>query len=318
MDPQPPLNALRTFEVAARRGGFAAAARELGVTPAAVSLQVRNLEAWIGKTLFLRKGKGLELTDAGRALYPDTARALADLRSTCARLVESPPASRLLISAEPSLADAWLPSVLTRFRQTNPHTDIDIRLESDPIASALDAVDVRLAYGDYHYPDWQSFLLFRDSVTPMCAPDLHHSLGGGDDVLSRADARRLIHTRWGPAYGSNPGWSDWLQGESTGTRPEAISRAPGGLHVPTSSLALSLARQGMGIVLGQLKLASEDIAAGRLVRLSPRALPLGHGYFACAPDQRLRREVVQRLLALLRGGSGAHTVPGATARYSAP
>lgn len=300
MDPLPPLNALRTFEAAARRGGFAPAARELGVTPAAVSLQVRKLEGWIGKTLFLRKGKGLDLTDAGRALYTDTARALGDLRGACARLVETAPASRLLISAQPSLAEMWLPAVLTQFREGFPNTAIDVRLEDDPISPGAEAVDIRLAYGDYHYPGWRSFLLFNDSVTPMCSPELHRRLGGQADALSKAAARQLIHTRWGEAYGSNPGWSDWLQSEPRGLGAGLLQDGAGGLHVPTSSLALGLARESLGIALGQLKLAAEDLESGRLVRLSDRALPLGHGYFACAPDQRLRREVVQHLLSLMR------------------
>lgn len=66
----PPLNALRAFEAAARGGGFTAAARELGVTPAAVSQHVAALEAHLGVKLFRRLPRGLQLTDAGRAYLP--------------------------------------------------------------------------------------------------------------------------------------------------------------------------------------------------------------------------------------------------------
>src|SRR3954462_8028233 len=87
----PPLNALRAFEAAARRGGFAKAADELAVTPAAVSQQVRLLEAELGVGLFRRLPRGLELTPAGRGALPELREAFARL----ARAVEDMRGERL-------------------------------------------------------------------------------------------------------------------------------------------------------------------------------------------------------------------------------
>ena len=75
MRPLPSLTAIRAFETAARRGSFSLAAHELGVTPAAVSLQVKSLEAELGRQLFLQQGYRILLTDAGRAIYPRLASA---------------------------------------------------------------------------------------------------------------------------------------------------------------------------------------------------------------------------------------------------
>lgn len=66
MERLPPLNAIKTFEVAARAGSFTLAASELGVSSAAVSQQIRNLETWFGKQLFVRSGNRIALTDADR------------------------------------------------------------------------------------------------------------------------------------------------------------------------------------------------------------------------------------------------------------
>ena len=74
----PPLNSLRAFEVAARLGGFAAAAQELHVTPAAVSYQIKTLEDSLGLELFSRLPRGIQLTSAGQELLPDIARGLAN------------------------------------------------------------------------------------------------------------------------------------------------------------------------------------------------------------------------------------------------
>ncbi|TGT34904.1 LysR family transcriptional regulator, partial [Mesorhizobium sp. M8A.F.Ca.ET.167.01.1.1] len=79
MEKLPPLNAVRAFEVAARAGSFTLAATELGVSSAAVSQQIRNLEDWFGKQLFVRNGNRIALTDAGHAIYPQTARALGEI-----------------------------------------------------------------------------------------------------------------------------------------------------------------------------------------------------------------------------------------------
>src|SRR6185436_12553167 len=72
----PPLNALRAFEAAARTGSYVAAAEELGVSPAAVSQQVRNLEDFLGKQLFMRFNNRVSLTDAGQAIFVGASDAL--------------------------------------------------------------------------------------------------------------------------------------------------------------------------------------------------------------------------------------------------
>ena len=79
LPPLPPLNALRTFEVAARHRHLGRAAQELHVTHGAVSRQVKNLEAHLGVRVFTRVGRGLELTEAGRALYERTSRIFEEL-----------------------------------------------------------------------------------------------------------------------------------------------------------------------------------------------------------------------------------------------
>ena len=93
-----PLNALRSFECAASCGGFVLAGKELGVSSAAVSLQVKNLEAYYGKKLFLRLGNKISLTDAGETIYLDVAAALQDLSRTTEKLNKSRKPGHFVIS----------------------------------------------------------------------------------------------------------------------------------------------------------------------------------------------------------------------------
>ncbi|MCG8325832.1 MAG: LysR family transcriptional regulator, partial [Thiotrichales bacterium] len=94
----PPLNALKAFEAAARTGGYVSAARELGVSPSAVSQQVRNLELFFDKQLFQRYHNRITLTDAGIAIYEESAGALETLVDMTARVLVGEARTRLVIS----------------------------------------------------------------------------------------------------------------------------------------------------------------------------------------------------------------------------
>ena len=84
--PLPPLNALRSFEAIARHLSFAKAAEELHVTPAALSHQIRGLEEQLGLALFHRRTRAIELTDAGRLLYPGLHAGFESVRDAVGRL----------------------------------------------------------------------------------------------------------------------------------------------------------------------------------------------------------------------------------------
>ena len=121
----PPLNALKAFEAAARTGGFVPAARELRVSPAAVSQQVKNLERFFDKRLFVRHHNRLSLTDAGLAVFADSSEALERLAAMTLRTFEGEVRSRLVVSVLPSVASHWLNRRLNRrlhrpLRRTRP------------------------------------------------------------------------------------------------------------------------------------------------------------------------------------------------------
>lgn len=152
MDKLPPLNAMRTFEVAARAGSFTLAASELGVSSAAVSQQIRNLEDWFGKQLFMRNGNRIALTDAGHAIYPQTAHALGEIAAVGRRMLEGGLRTRLVVSVPFSLAELWLAPRLGVLLDGFPRMAIDVRVEDDPVDVVRQNIDLRISYGDYHYP----------------------------------------------------------------------------------------------------------------------------------------------------------------------
>ncbi|MFK3799168.1 MULTISPECIES: LysR substrate-binding domain-containing protein [unclassified Pseudomonas] len=295
MNTLPPLNAVRTFEVAARLSSFAAAGKELGVSAAAVSQQVRHLEEYFGKKLFVRNGNRLSLTDAGLAVFAQTSRALGELAAMTVRLLEGEMRTRLIVSVPFSLAEVWLTPKLALLLESHPQLSVDVRVEDDPVDLARHDIDIRVSYGDYHYPALEAIPLAHDHVVPLCAPELWYRHGNGDFDLSRIHQSLFIHTQWGANYASHPTWSDWYASEVGQAPPDpALGRRSG-----LSSLSITLARQGCGIALGQKLIAQPDLAAGRLIVLSSRSLPLGHPYCAFVPAEKRKRANVQSLIALL-------------------
>lgn len=291
----PPLNAMKAFEVAARTGSFTRAARELGVSSAAVSQQVRNLEAFFGKELFARSGNRLTLTDAGHAIYPQTSRALAELAEVTRRVADGETRPRLVVSVPYSLAEPWLAPRLTRLVELHPRLAIDVRVEDDPIDFARHSVDLRVSYGAYHYPDLKGLPLFNDEVLPVCSPRVMQLHLGEERGLETLHESLFIHTSWGPAYASHPTWSDWFAHEGLARRPDPAR----GRRVGLSNLAAAAAREHLGIALAQQMLVRADLEAGRLVALSTSGVKLGQPYHAFFPSGRARRREIDELVKIL-------------------
>lgn len=284
-----PLNALRAFEVAARTGSFVSAGAELGVTAAAVSQQVKSLESTLGKTLFLRQGNRITLTEAGRALYPELEAVFSKLVGMTRELRAGPQRARLVVSALPSLAELWLVPALATYPDRQ---EIDLRIEPDPVHFARAGVDLRVTYGALYYPDHHAQVLFRDHYIAVASPALARHAGA--DPASLAD-EQLIHTQWGPDYVNQPDWSQWFAALGHSRRPE-----PGtGLRTNQTSASVMAARGGIGVALVPSRLAAFEIAQGTLARVGHAEVRLTWDYVLVHPEAFVRRARLTRLTAHL-------------------
>ena len=287
-----PLNALQAFEQAARAGSFAAAAQELGVSPAAVSQQIRLLEDRFGKQVFFRRANGVELTDAGRELFLRVAGAFAELTEAAAHLKTSASRPRAVISVIASVGELWL---LPRLADLADRAGVQIIEENeDPVDFASRGVDIRITYGAAAYPSQTVEVLFQDRMVPVAAPVLAAALDGG--ALHAGDGL-LIHTQWGPTYANPQSWSGWHAALGSPRRPD-----PGrGLSVDRLGIAATAARFGSGVALLPETLAAADLARGTLVAVGPAGASMPHPYVMVArPATRPRPgvgQVWQHLLA---------------------
>src|SRR5215470_16105553 len=177
----PPLNALKAFEAAARHASFRQAARELNVSPAAISHQIKNLEATLGVQLFQRLNRALRLTPAGQAALPLLRDGFGRLAAAVQQLRAEEGRLALRVWAPPSFAAKWLVPRLSRFAERQPGIDIRLSASSTLIggdnatAGATgrpEEADLAIRFGDGDWERGQVEKLMAVCALPLCSPRL--------------------------------------------------------------------------------------------------------------------------------------------------
>jgi len=276
----PSLNALRAFEAVARHLSLTKAAQELNVTPAAVSHQVKALEADLQVSL-LRRVKGeFVLTETAQTALP-VLRAGFDQIAEAARRLRADEARHFLtISVGPTFAATWLVRRLGAFKTVFP--EIDVRLQTTDVVSDFDrdGVDVGIRYGTGDYPGLAAARLFDEEIYPVCSPQL---LRDGPPLDSPAALARhtLLHVEWSltSAKSETLDWQMWLR--AAGIDDIDADRGPRFSH---ANLALQAAMEGQGLALGSESLTRDDLAAGRLVCPFDVVLPVNFAYHLVYPE----------------------------------
>jgi LysR family transcriptional regulator, glycine cleavage system transcriptional activator len=274
------LNALRAFEAAARHKSFKRAAAELHVTTAAVSQQVKLLEADLDAKLLRRVDGEWQLTEAGRAGLGDLSQGFSSIAEGLRKIRSLRRRRRLTVSVVPSFAATWLVARLERFRQIHP--EIDLLLDATMALADLERGDADMAvrYGPGEFPGLACVRLFADDIFPVCSPRL---LTGSHPLAEPHDLRHhtLLHLEWSSENGTRPDWAMWLR--SAGVTGIDAERGP---RFTQHSMALQVAVEGQGVALGTTSHAVDHIAAGRLVAPFALSMPTRFAYWVVAPKAR--------------------------------
>ena len=286
----PPLNALRAFEAAARHLSFKNAARELHVTPGAVSHQVKLLEENLGMPLFRRLTRALELTPEAQTLLPKVQEGLRSLAEAVERVRSRGEARALTVLAPPNFAARWLVPRLGTF--TGKHPEVELHIASRPgmidgrddseIAPVPDASEVApvamVRFGDGRYPAARVDEVFSAVYVPVCSPKL---LRGEHGLRTPADLRHhtLIHDDTVIEEGARPSWGAWL--DAVGVKDVDVARGP---HFSDASLSFGAALEGLGVALAMKPLVRSEIEAGRLVVPFDITAPASYAYYLVTPE----------------------------------
>ncbi|MDR2960027.1 MAG: transcriptional regulator GcvA [Stenotrophomonas sp.] len=254
------LNALRTFEAAARHLSFSAAAQELFVTPAAVSHQVKHLEAYLGTALFQRNHRKVVLTQEGQALADTVGDLLGQLDVALDRAMPGISAD-LRVTTMESLAAKWLAPRLHRFHRVRPDVRVHVITSDEHVDFAKEGFDVGIRYGAGGYKAVSCEALMDAQAFPVCAPSL---LSNDSPPLARPEDLRhytLLHDESARGRPGVPSWGHWLK--IAGAHGVDALRGP---VFASIYLAQEAAIAGHGVAMGIAPLVEEDLRQGRLVR----------------------------------------------------
>lgn len=268
----PPLTELRAFEAAARHLSFKEAAAELGVTPTAVSHQIRLLEQYCGQALFRRRPRPLSLTAAGARLFPTVRDGLAAFAAILGTIRRQDDREPLRVTTTNAFASRWLVPRLAQWRKLHPNMPLDV-IGTDAVMDlrAGDAdVAIRYARAEPREGCVEPFL--QDTFWPVCSPRL---LGAGRRSMTPADLRRqvLVHYYWPPSDLEAPTWPRWLAAARRRWRNLPAFEDLGHLSFREEPHAIEAVIAGQGIGILSDALVAPELAAGRLVKAFDLSLP---------------------------------------------
>lgn len=277
-----PLNALRAFEAAARNLSIKIAAEELGVTPSAVSHQLRQLEDTLGVDLMRRVGARLELTEAGATLFPELSVGFARINTAVGGLRRERISGPLRISMLPTFAAHWLSPRLASYPFDRTGFELLLSTTQVPVDLAAGAADVAVRHGHGKWDGLVADLLFRETAALLGPP----ALAGLDEAALRL---KLAKTHLFLSPHRRESFATWN------------ASLPGGPIAPASvtvvdsaGLGLRAAIDGAGVTHAGVEIVRADIAAGRLAPLFAHRTGFG-GYYLVYPDAMKRDRRIRNL-----------------------
>lgn len=263
-----PLPALRAFHHAARTASFRQAAEEIGVTPSAVSHQIRGLEAASGVRLFRRVGRAVELTEEGAAIWSKVRRAFEILDDASNDLRQQAEDRTLRVSALPFFTNVCLIPRLGAFQAAHPGIDLVVETANRLADFDRDPIDIGIRNLRTPPRDLTSMKLVDLTPVPICTPGL---LRGKQALRVPADlaGHTLIRVSARP-----DSWPRWLAAAGVPDLKPANE-----LWFDTVPDALRAAANGLGVALGMAPLVWASDVAGELAAPFGVTLDSEYGYY---------------------------------------
>lgn len=287
MSKLPPLAAVRAFEAAARLENFSRAGEELGMTQAAVSYQIRQLEDRLGRALFVRERGRVRLSETGRRLLTPISGAFAAMGDAFAAL-GSDEAEVLTISAAITFGGTWLSARIGRFQLSYPDLAVRMLLSNELVDFDAGPVDVAIRQGRGHWPGLRADFLYRDHVTPICSPAFcdAHAIDRPEDLLR---VERLAP--------NDPWWAGWLAAAGVETAPPPQRS---GILLDSQLQEASAVQGGFGIALMTPLLWRAELESGRMVQPFGTLYQPGTANFLVHRENRVGTRKIERFREWLR------------------
>lgn len=275
MNDYPTISGLRALEVAARHLSFLNAAKELNVTPGAISRQIQTLEEYLGAPLFIRQHKRVDLTPLGRDYVAEIRAPLNRIGAATKRIRGgSGTGGTISICVYPTFAIRWLVPRWGRFYNRHPEIDVRLTTSLNPVDFTRDDYDLAISVGesDANWGRLRAHKLLDIEVFPVCSPELAQKIKTPEDLAQQT----LIHDAPRP-----DDWRLWLRKAGVSSLdPEK------GLRFESLNLAFQAAIEGIGVAMGISGMIAGDLEQGRLVRLFDISRISGRPFHVIYPQAR--------------------------------
>ncbi|MGR5555502.1 LysR substrate-binding domain-containing protein [Vibrio fortis] len=271
----PPLRALVAFEAVARLGSIGAAARELCVTQAAVSQQLKSLETFFDTTLFERSSKGVRLTSAAQQYQPIVSGSLAHLKLQTQILFGEKETDVLSLRVNHTFCHNWLLPRLPSFYQKYPFIRLDIQLVDWPSTTPCQNVDIELTNGKVESEDTHFERLFQEHWQLVCSPEFK------ERYQEQLDARDFASLPTVQVKGYRENWLQWLSHNQFEMSLPQVQ-----LEISNSLHALEAVKQGVGVLLVRSLAVTELLKKGEVVLASDAFMPAESAHYLITKHSR--------------------------------
>src|SRR5262245_63835769 len=295
----PPLGSLRAFEAAARHMSFREAANELGVTPTAISHQLRILEDICGQPLFRRRPRPLELTSAGERLFPVIRSGFDMFASAIAAASPRVSPNRLRVTSPNAFASRWLVPRLPKWCDAYPKIPLEIIGTDSILDLRAGEADIAIRYARRMPLDLSGREIFRDTFFPVCSPELLTREGNRIDRAADLLRYPLIHFDWKSGDRDAPTWSRWLATARSidPTIPE--TNKAWDLSFKEELHAIDAVAAGQGIAMLSDIVVGRELKSGVLVKAHDLSLP-GYGFYVVHVANHPEQPSIEAFSAWLR------------------
>jgi LysR family transcriptional regulator, glycine cleavage system transcriptional activator len=297
----PPLTELRAFEAAARHMSFKMAAAELGVTPTAISHQIKLLERHCGQPLFRRRPRPLALTFAGEELFPVIRHGLESFGEALSTVRAGGATGRLRITATNAFAARWLVPRLPQWRKAHPRLKLDIVGTDAILDLKANEADIAIRYAVKPPTGGIVTELMRDTFHVVASPQL---IGTSCRMLSPAELAQLplIEAEWPPTDSKAPNWRRWQRTARARykTMPDLATLAS--IRFREELHAIEAAIAGQGVAICSDVLIAPELASGALVPVSRITLP-GYGFYIARRDAHPKQTSIGAFVAWIRSAT---------------